>query len=88
MRIRFGRPCGRTVDSNRSQRSARSRHAWEHQSGREFDSMFEAAVVEAAIITRHDFTTGTFVRPRNCECRVEPPFSAARSRQGVAENSC
>jgi len=62
---------GPAVDSKRSRRSVRSRHAWENQRGREFVSWVEAAVVEAAIVPRHDFTTGTIARPQNSECRVK-----------------
>ena len=39
--------------------------------------MFEAAVVEAAGVTRHEFTTATFARPQHSECRVKPPFLTA-----------
>ena len=48
-------------------------------------AVVEAAVVEAAVVTRHEFTTGTFARPQNRECRVKPPFLAAR---GAKPFSC
>jgi hypothetical protein len=51
----FGRPGGCAVDSKRSRRSAQSRHAGENQRGREFDSL-----VEATVVTRHDYTSVTF----------------------------
>jgi len=59
----FNRPGGPTVDSKRSRCSARSRHDWENQTRRKFVSMFEAAVAEAAVVTRHDLTTAMFAQP-------------------------
>lgn len=44
-------------------------------------------MAEAAVVTRHDFTTVTFARTQNSECSVKPPFLATLGGQKLSIHS-